>query len=537
MEMIVWDRVSFSYPGEETPALKEISGKVPRGSFTLLCGPTGSGKTTLLKTLKKEMTPIGKLSGEIRVFRRSPREWFAGEIGYVAQDPDTQLVMDTVERELAFGLENLGLPVPVIHRRMAEIASFFGIEGWLSKKTTDLSGGEKQLLNLASVMAMQPEILLLDEPTAQLDPIAAGNFLGILDRVHRELGMTIVMTEHRMNFLLSRAEQVFYLEKGALAFQGASQGLLSWLKKENRMFWQAMPEPVRLAGRLGAVEDFPLSAQEGREWLSGRALEKVVISGEPMEDTEAREPVLRAKNVWYSYKDGNGFAVEDGSLTLYQGEICGILGGNGSGKSTLLKLLSGVIRPVRGRIKQSKGLRVSLLPQNPRAVFTGDTLWEELWEWQRSRGYTEEDIHRILELLGLESYRNRHPYDLSGGEQQKAALAKLLLGKPDVLLLDEPEKGMDGIARQELSHLLGRLKKEGKTIAFVTHDSGFAAGTADRCAFVSKGSVVCCQETREFFSGNLFYTTDTARMCRGILEHVILPEDACLLGQAEERLE
>ena len=511
---------SFTYPGEESPALKQISLRLAPGTMTVLCGPTGSGKTTLLRSLKEEICPAGEKRGEVLLSGL--------RTGFVAQDPENQLVMDTVRHELAFGLENMGLPGPAIRRRMAETAHFFGIDSWMGKKVSELSGGQKQILNLAAVMVMQPGLLLLDEPTSQLDPIAAGEFMQMLRRIRQELGVTVLLSEHRMEEVLSEAGTVVWLERGEICFTGKPEEFAGWLFSEREEQGSLLPAPARIWKRLegGPQGRCPLSVGEGRRWAAGLPKQgRNLLCVRKAGKKEKRPPALEARELWFCYQKQEGFVLRGAELSVAQGEIHAVLGGNGSGKTTLLYLLAGARKALRGRVWKRSGLRTGLLTQNPKAMLTADSVWEEMEEFAERFGYGQAEIEKVLTSLNLYSLRDRHPYDLSGGEQQKTALAKLLLLRPDILLLDEPTKGLDGAARKELARLLGRLKAEGKTILMVTHDTEFAAETADTCSMLADGEIVCTEEGREFFTSNLFYTTQTNRMLRGIAEGCVLPED------------
>lgn len=522
MPEIILDHVRFTYPGASSPALRDVTLSVEPGEFLLLCGPSGSGKSTLLHCIKQETAPHGEMQGQI-LLRGRPRDEAPPLLaGLVAQHPDNQLVMDTVRHELAFGLENQGLPPAVIRRRMAEIAAFFGIDDWIDRKVSALSGGQRQILNLASVVAMQPAILLLDEPTAQLDPIAARSFLQMLGRVHGELGVTVLLSEHRLEDTLPMADRAVLLRNGRIVADKPVRAFAPILYAQEEPFSAALPAVVRAAHRLGEREAFPLSVREGRAWLARRT-----VTPHPPEPPKAAagETILRADEVWYRYDRREPFVLRDLSLSLRKGEIHAVLGGNGSGKSTLLHLFSGIFSPNRGRLRRADGTRIGLLSQNPRALFTADTLLEELGDCRKTGGYGDREIQEMLDTLGLSALADRHPYDLSGGEMQRAALGKLLLLSPDILLLDEPTKGLDAVARDALAALFRSLRDEGRTLLLVTHDVEFAAGLADRCSLLFDGGIACTDEGRAFFASNLFYTTAVNRMLRGIRDDCVTVEE------------
>ncbi len=520
---------TFSYPGLDAPTLRDVTLDVGEGEFVLLCGQTGSGKTTLLRSVKREIAPVGKTEGRVLIQGedrdQKKRTVSAVEVGYVAQNPDNQLVMDTVWHELSFGLENMGLPTHIIQRRMAETANFFGIDSWADKKVYELSGGQKQVLNLASVMAMQPGILILDEPTAQLDPIAAKQFLQILKRIHEELGTTVILSEHRMEDVLPLCTSVLFLQRGKLQAYQSPDRFVAHLLAENHPFSKAFPASVHIARRLGEKERFPLSVKEGRLWLKSHGWKQEKTIPSLANRSASSKPVLQAKEVWFRYKKEEDFVLKNASISFYPGEVHAIVGGNGSGKSTLLHLLSGAVKPNRGRIRREEKTRPGLLPQNPKALFTADTVGEELDEWKKDFHYTDEEVYSMMEEMGIEHLKSRHPYDLSGGEMQKVALAKILLLNPDILLLDEPTKGVDAMAKEDLLQILKRQKENGKTVVLVTHDLEFAARIADRCSMLFQKEIACSDWGKAFFEQNAFYTTDVNRMTRDMASGCVIVED------------
>ncbi|HCC35313.1 MAG TPA: cobalt ABC transporter ATP-binding protein, partial [Ruminococcaceae bacterium] len=509
MKAVRFVNYTFCYPNAGTPALKGINLSVNSGEYLLICGKTGTGKSTLLRSIKAELAPVGKKTGEVLIFS-APRDGSRNranvmKVGFVAQDPDSQTVMDTVESELAFGLQNMGLPANVIRRRMAEIAGFFGIGGWISKKIHTLSSGQKQILNLACVTAMQPEILLLDEPTARLDPIASAEFLQAVGRINKELGKTVLISEHRLGRVLPEADRVVYLSGGTAETYASPIEFVRRLYGGEDGFKAALPAPVRVAYKLGERLDYPLGIKQGRQWLAARAPICAVPDSEPENPYE--KPLIAAKSVWFRYDKNEDFVLKNISFAARAGEVHAIVGGNGSGKTTFLRLLCGALKPNRGKISKSADMRCGLLSGEPKALLAADTVAGELSEWQKEYGYGDRDIQKIMDELGISHLTDRHPYDLSGGEMQKTALAKILLLRPGILLLDEPVKGMDAEAKAELLVILRRLVKEGKSIVLVTHDLEFAASVADRCSMLFGGGIACTDTMRCFFSSNLFYTT------------------------------
>ncbi len=548
MDVLQIKNLTFRYPDAAHNALTNVSLSVKAGEFAVICGESGCGKSTLLKLLKREMAPYGEQSGEIRYngvpLRALDSPTAAADIGFVQQNPDSQIVTDTVWHELAFGLESLGLDTAVIRRRTAEMVGYFGIEDWFHKKTATLSGGQKQMLNLASVMAMQPKVLLLDEPTAQLDPIAASNFIGTLQKLNRELGLTILLVEHRLEEVFSIADRVILMDGGQMVYADAPKAIGGHFKAAPaHPMLAGLPAAMRIFHLLDEDGDAPLTVREGRTFVTERYDNRVDTLPEmPYHHTDEAEVEL--KDVWFRYEKDLPDVLKGLSLTVYRGEHFCILGGNGTGKSTALGVMAGLLKAYRGRVLiGGKKLSdhtpnslyrhgIALLPQNPQTVFLEKTVGDDLRETCTVMQYTQEETQqRIAEVtaqLGMGALLSMHPYDLSGGEQQKAALAKLLLLDPKILLLDEPTKGIDAYAKQTLAAILTRLK-ETMTVITVTHDVEFAAVNADRCGMMFDGVLTSVDTPQAFFSENSFYTTAANRLSRGYYHGAVLCEQVAEL--------
>ncbi|HHU07677.1 MAG TPA: ATP-binding cassette domain-containing protein [Clostridiaceae bacterium] len=598
-------RVSFAYPDTETKALNTISLSFKRGSMTLMTGASGSGKTTLLHLLSPALTPAGELSGERTIYGEADTVFAdterAVQIGFVQQNPDNQIILDSVWHELAFGLENQGLSNREIERRLAETSTFFGISDWMDSKVTELSGGEKQILNLASSLVMQPDLLLLDEPMAQLDPISRKRFLSMLGRVHDETGTTIVISEHIIDDVLPLADRVLMLDKGSVYFDGTAGRYVSHLLETDAEFKVSLPLSARMAAAyskraaatsypaLTADQNLPLTVRDGRQFLqdgmeafqnSGPASRSLTNTFDPADESakvsdttgnaantatefsagssravpstaetagtfskpvrmsvrssditdgstlnnkqlSQSDPVLTVKDIWFRYEKNAPFVLRGASLTINQGELHALLGGNGSGKSTLMYILSRSLPALRGKITRPDDQQVAMLSQNPMAVFSQDSVRAELTEFQKRFAYDDSRIDEIMERFKLTHLTQRHPYDLSGGEMQKTALAKALLTKPDLLLLDEPVKGLDPVARREVAAILNELKQSGMTMVLITHDLDFISLLADRCSMLFDGHIEGTAETNEFFAGNAYFTTTAHRLTRGILPRIV----------------
>ena len=515
--------LTFTYPGETAPALREVTLTVADGEFLVLCGASGSGKSTLLRQLKSVLAPHGARSGEI-IFGGVPLEEVArgeqaGAIGFVLQDPENQVVTDKVWHELAFGLESLGYETPVIRRRVAEMAAFFGIQDWFYKNVSELSGGQKQLLSLASVMVMQPRVLLLDEPTSQLDPIAAADFLAVLGRINRELGTTVILSEHRLEEALSYANRAAVLEDGRLLCCAAPGEVGALLRRQGSGMFYAMPAAMRIWGATDSEGTSPVTVCEGRAWLHEYAASHPLGKIPPERVRAQTEPVLTAREVWFAYEQDAPEVLRGLTMTVCRGEHYALLGANGAGKSTTLRVLAGLLKPLRGEVTVCG--RVGLLPQDPQTLFVKKTVREDLMDVCRD----EESLARAVALCRLDGLLDRHPYDLSGGEQQRAALAKLLLCAPNILLLDEPTKGLDAAFKRQLAQILRELQAGGVTIVTVSHDVEFCAEFADRCALFFDGGITAEGTPRAFFSGNCFYTTAADRIARELLPGAVTVRD------------
>lgn len=559
MEILRVDGLKFSYPNQLKKSLNNINFSIDEGDFVLICGESGCGKSTLLRHLKPELSPHGQVSGDIYYYSQKINDYsskqIASEIGYVLQNPDSQIVTDKVWHELAFGLENMGLDTQSIRLRVAEMASFFGIQGWFRKNVNDLSGGQKQLLNLASIMAMQPKILILDEPTSQLDPIAAKDFIDTLVRINKELSTTIIMTEHNLEDIYSVCDKVIVMEDGKVICNDTNYKVADILSgdKNHKMF-KSLPTPSKiynqLNGYLEGASKSPLTVKDCRQWLND-SMDEVTIT--KLDDTETeinidekdREIAIELKDVYFQYNKISEPTIRDLSFKVFKGEIYSILGGNGTGKSTTLSLVARQRKPQRGKIfinniemkkYNNKSLyenNLALLPQNPQSLFVFETVREDLEEVlilkNKDREYIDKEVKRVSKLLDIEHLLEHHPYDLSGGELQRAGMAKVMLLNPKIILLDEPTKGLDAYCKEEIGKMLMKLRDMGVTIVVVSHDIEFSARYSDRCAMFFDGSIVSEGTPKEFFLGNNFYTTVSNRIARNIFEDTLIYEDVVSL--------
>ena len=542
--------LTFTYPtsGGKT-ALSDVNLKIERGEYVTVCGKSGSGKTTLLKHLKSVLTPHGDVSGEI-LFEGKPLSEVdlrqqSSKIGYVMQNPDNQIVTDKVWHELAFGLESLGMDQKTIRLRVAEMASYFGIQSWFHKNVSELSGGQKQLLNLASIMAMQPTVLILDEPTSQLDPIAATDFLNTVRKINLELGTTVIITEHRLEDIFHASDRVVVMEDGKIIADDEPHAIGAYLKEQHNEMFAAMPSPVQIYSGVDNELECPLTVREGRNWLSDVLQDKemkvtsLVKKEADMDDVGT--PAIILKELWFRYEKEAPDVLKGVNLKVPKESIFAIVGGNGTGKSTTLKAICNICRPYRGQVlidgkriekynsaELFKG-NLAMLPQDPQSLFVKKTVGEDLAEMIPDGRFSSEEkeskIKETAEICDILHLLESHPYDLSGGEQQRAALAKVLLTEPKILLLDEPTKGIDNFFKLKFAEILNRLKERGVTILMVSHDVEFCAKYADFVGMFFDGNVITTNTPNRFFSQNSFYTTAANRMSRHVFENAITNED------------
>lgn len=532
--------VTFCYPSVQIPAVEDICLSVYPSEIVVLCGQSGCGKSTLLRHMKKNQIPFGSGSGNIFFdgadLEKMDNREAAGRIGFVGQEPDAQIVTDTVWHELAFGLENLGVPGEEIRRRTAETAEYLGMGPIFRKSVWELSGGQKQLLNLASVLVMRPDVLILDEPTAQMDPISANRFIQTLQRLNQDFGTAIVLSEQRLEEVLPVSDKIYFMHRGKIVSGGPVSACSRLLAECEEKIGEALPvkEALPVAVRaFAACEPFerqdtcPVSVREGRNWLETRRREES-LSAKPFEKDisvgrkKRKDIVLQARHVGFSYNEGKR-VLDDFSVRVEAGCFFVLLGGNGSGKTTALKLLSGVYKKCgQGRITR-RG-RTLYLAQNPQSLFTEVTAEEELAE-ALSRNEDSREVERMLAFLDLERLRDSNPMDLSGGEKQRLALGKILLRRPEVLLLDEPTKGLDAAFKDKLSNYFSVLRESGVTIVMASHDLEFCAANATHTGLMFDGSLISEGPVREFFAGNAYYTTAAARMADGILPDCLMCRD------------
>lgn len=547
------DNLTFAYNGAEQNAVSGVSLCVNKGDFVLVCGKSGCGKTTLLRLLKPALAPVGKRTGSVTFcgtdIAKLDDRTAASAIGFVMQNPDDQIVTDKVWHELAFGLESLGESSDVIRRRVAEICGFLGLTDIYGKRTCELSGGEKQLLNLASVLVTNPDVVLLDEPTAQLDPIAASSFLQALKKLNEELGLTVVLVEHRLEESFAMANKVVIMDEGKVVFASSPEDIGELYNNDKLVcdIFEGLPAAVRLFKATNGVGKCPLTVRDGKRYVEANF-------GKNMNDRYAvqgckGDVAIEVTNGYFRYERDGADVLDNLSLQVYANEILCIFGANGAGKTTLLRILAGTKRLYKGKYRLwGKKIKeygnnlyrdnLTAMPQNPQNLFVKNTVRADLAELAALVGYGKTEqaqaVADVMAQTGVTDLAERHPYDLSGGEKQKVALAKVLLTRPKIVLLDEPTKGLDAYSKRQFAEVMGKLKADGKTVVVVTHDVEFAAVVADRCAMFFDGKIVSVADKYAFFAENRYYTTAFARITRENFADAVTFERAVELCNANK---
>lgn len=526
MAKIEIKNLTFTYPGCELPALKDINLSISDGEFVVICGSSGSGKTTLLRHLKTVLTPHGNRQGQIIYDGKELCEIDdpvqASKIGYLFQNPENQVVTDRVDSEIAFGLENLGLNSNLIKLRVSQVSEFFNITPYFGSEISQLSGGQKQIVSLASVLAMGPETLVLDEPTALLDPISERILIDHLRHMSEELGITIIIAAHQLDELTGGAHRVLVMDNGRIAADAAPKDIAQKLSSSSHAPYP-LPAPVQVYQALCARNNCPpcpTTVREARLWLSDLFNGKEInVRSVPVQDAVKSEYAADIKGIWFKYSKNSEDVLKEVDLKVPRGQICAVMGGNAAGKTTLLSCIMGIQKPYRGSIFL-KG-KAAMLPQDVQALFLKDTILLDLKDMTSDPTL----LNEMMGLLELDKISHKHPYDVSAGEQQRAALAKVLLTRPDILLLDEPTKGMDTRFKAKLGEILIDLKTRGITIILASHDTQFCADYCDSCCLMFDGSVTKLQNSHEFFSSSIYYTTPARRMSQHLFENAVTAKE------------
>ena len=512
--------LSYMYGDSDTESVIDVSLSVREGEFVALCGASGCGKSTLLRCLKPGFCRNGDYTGEILFFGKPLTAELGSRIGFVMQNPDVQLKCDSVGKELERELDRsvLGSAADAV---VAEMACFFGMQTWFDMPVKSLSGGQKQVLNLAAVMASDPDVLILDEPTSQLDPIAASDFIAAVAKINRELGTTVIITEHRLDEVLPLASRAVIMDSGRLVVCDTPEKAGEILKNTDHGMFASMPAPMRVYAELSdTAQDCPVSVRDGRLWLEEFVKSHRIKKVNAPERRTGEGVAAELKNVWFRYGKNGKDIVKGASFIAKFGAVTAIMGGNGTGKSTTAKIIIGENKPYRGKVTV-KSENIVYMPQDPLTVLQGETLAEVFTK----TGKTEEEIRKVISLCDVAVFMDRIPESLSGGERQRAALAKMLLTDGDIFLFDEPTKGIDGEYKITFAKILGELADSGKAVIIISHDLGFCAENADKCSMFFDGGIVTEAQPNEFFAGNTFYTTAVSRMSRGIVSEAVTVRD------------
>lgn len=519
--MIEFKNVSYSYPGDDAPVLRDLSLTISEGDFVLVIGASGAGKSTFLRCLNGLVPHFygGTFGGQVRVMghdplSEGPRE-MARHVGFVLQNPEDQFVVETVEDELAFALENYALPQTTMRKRIEEVLDQLNIAHLRSRQVSTLSGGEQQRVAIAAVLTLQPQVLVLDEPTSQLDPQAAEEVLDNLVKLNADLGLTIILSEHRLERVVQHADRILYLPgEGQPPLFGDPTDVLARV---------SLTPPLVTLGKALGWEPLPLTIKDARRFIKQF---RVPSSGSRVE-SETRNPELETsievRDVWFSYNDHD--ALRGMSLTIRSGEFVAVMGRNGSGKTTLLKHLVGLLKPRQGRVAVSGHdtrntsleeiiAHVGYVPQNPNALLFADTVREELDFTRRNHHLPPVDYGPLLRTLSLEDFADRYPRDLSVGERQRAALASILVADPEVILLDEPTRGLDYRQKEALAAFLHAQKREGRTVVMATHDVELVASCADRVIILSEGQVVVDGPVRQVMTDSQVFASQVNKLFR-----------------------
>ena len=531
--MIRIENLTFRYTGAEKPALRDVNLEVGDGEFVLITGPSGGGKSSLCRCLNGLIPHFygGKIGGKVEVqglnvMRHSTKE-LATRVGMIFQDPENQLVAADVERQIAFGLENLASPRDLIARRMEESLDTLGIADLRRRPVQELSGGEKQKIVIASVLALHPDILVLDEPTSELDPKGAEEVLGTIERLNDELGITVILIEHRLDRVVHLVDRLVILHEGRVAVDGTPRQVLA--DEKITRIGVGIPPIIRLVQgmRSGGInmDKTPLTVKEGRSML-----ETVFQNAKRATLRETKtlngNPIMNMDRLWYAYSNGVT-ALKNISLTIREGEFVAVMGRNASGKTTLVKHINGLLKPTKGTVNVAGidtreatiaelAREVGFVFQNPNDHLFADTVEEEIAFTLKNLGFKGAEIalriHEILERFNLVPHRHQYPRALSGGEKQRVALASVIAARPRILILDEPTRGMEYKLKNELMGFLDEYRNQGNAVVLVTHDVETVAEHADRVILLSEGKVVVDNIKREVLSKALLFSPQINRL-------------------------
>jgi energy-coupling factor transport system ATP-binding protein len=549
--------LTFYYGGAAEPALRGVNLEIEDGEFVLVTGPSGGGKSSLCRCLNGLIPHFygGMIAGRVKVqgldvVEHSTKE-MATRVGMVFQDPENQLVAMDVEREIAFGLENLGFPRDVISKRMEESLDTLGISGLRYRPVHELSGGEKQKVAIASVLALHPDILVLDEPTSELDPKGAEEVVSVVERLNDELGITVILVEHRLDRVVHLVDRVIVLDKGMVLADGRPRDVLD--RREVAEAGVGVPPVIRLVQRLRdkglSIDSTPLTVKEGRSMLDGLFRDGRRSAPSRAERPKGK-PVIEMDHLWHVYPQDTT-ALKDVSLTICEGEFVAVMGRNASGKTTLVKHVNGLLKPTKGKVRVAGidperatiaelARKVGFVFQNPNDHLFADTVEEEIAFTARNLGYRGREmssrVDEMLERFDLVDCRRQYPRFLSGGEKQRVALASVLVAHPQVLILDEPTRGMEQRLKSELMAFLNEYRESGNTVILVSHDVETVVEHADRVILLSEGRVVVDGDKRSVLSRALLFSPQINRLVQGFDKYGV-PGDILSVDEALVLLE
>ena len=545
--------LTFYYGDASRPALQDVNLDIEDGEFVLVTGPSGCGKTSLCRCLNGLIPHFygGEIAGGLEVqgldvMRHTTRE-LATRVGMVFQDPENQLVSMDVQREVAFGLENLAFPRDVMAKRVEEALDTLGISGLRHRQVHELSGGEKQKVVISSVLALHPDVLVLDEPTSELDPKGAEDVLSIVRRLNDELGITVILVEHRLDRVVHLVDRMIVMDEGKIIADGNPRAVLS--NGDITSIGAGVPPIVRIVQRLRDngvnVDNIPLTVKEGRAMLKDIFMGARGSTLSQAESADNGRPVIEIDKLWHAYPEGIT-ALKNVNLRICEGEFVAVMGRNASGKTTLVKHINGLLQPTKGKVIVSGidtrratiaqlSQKVGFIFQNPNDHIFADTVEEEIAFILKNLGFDSGEIaariDEMLEMFALKEFRRQYPRSLSGGERQRVAMASVLVARPRVLILDEPTRGMDYRLKSELMRFLNGYREKGNTVVLVTHDVETVAEHADRVVLLSEGGVVVDGNKRDVLSRALFFSPQINRLVQafekyGVPNNILTVDEA-----------
>jgi len=537
--------LSYYYSNTQKPALDNINLGIPEGQFVLIAGGSGSGKSSLARAIAGLIPDFygGHYAGAVslagKILRQTDRREIAQMVSMVFQDPESQLVMSNVTQEIVFGMENLGMPNHLMQRRLVEVADSLGLSNCLNRSLPELSGGKKQKVALASALAVQPRILILDEPTSQLDPVASEEIFAMIKRLNEENGITVILVEQRLERCFQLADRILVMDQGKIVSdQHAPDALAYWALQSNSPF---IPPLVRLFAQAGYPE-IPVTVKQGRELLKpyyhydaqrpNQTDPAGIKRKTEIEPVSREKSLLNIKNLWFTFANG-AEVLKNIDLQLKPGDFTVIMGGNGAGKTTLLKNINGLLKPGRGSVEfRGRDIRkstveelaksIAYLAQDPNDYLFLPTVLEELTFNLKNLHLPDEGIiEAVLSKLKLSGRQEVNPRDMSTGERQRVALASVLVTKPDLLLLDEPTRGLDYQLKSELGAILLQLQQEGTIILMITHDVEFAAEYADNIVLMSAGTIIASGSKYDMLSNSTFYSSQANKLFSDRAEGIV----------------